>query len=559
MTSNQSHGIDPYFIYADGLTGRDILNARTAMPESGRDKALSEAERNRLVRASKSPTPKKTAIQRDLSTFEPIIEVDGTKPKDDEEPERRAGQFTVIQKRDWSGEIRVRTKTEMPLSKPPAQGGDRISKILSDRGARQIADSCHFMSKQKGGYKTFVTATLTPDVRARIKRRKCRAMTCVETEAVDSKTSFAVEIKEAHTAVGFEDGVFIPIEYYWESGIQAEVTRCMDALNKMYVRGWTNESGEKVPSSAPVLGCKVGKVKQGRSGPYTGIDYMRENLCYCWVVEIPENADGEENPHVHIMMNWRIDKQHWADWRERLEGIWGNGYFHLEKIKSPEYAGAYMAKAAGYLTKGAEDKSQGEVRGNRYGISKPARAPDWCTVGEFELGVMGRLIADIHDHMSFKHGELYGERKHLNRALENTPKKYKAKRKQIGQRLAEVRKEINDLPVRASKYQLVIKSKEYFTKFWGWACGMGWLPDRRPATQWLAVFYKRLYLRRKGRELIARKSWSDHEWMCAVKEYSGMETSEERAKVSWEEYDQMKGCVGLYKNNPVSLLVDKNS
>jgi len=54
------------------------------------------------------------------------------------------------------------------------------------------------MPKQKGGYKTFITATFTPETRARIKRRK---MKCVETEAVDSKTSFAVEIKEAHTAV----------------------------------------------------------------------------------------------------------------------------------------------------------------------------------------------------------------------------------------------------------------------------------------------------------------------------------------------------------------------
>lgn len=52
---------------------------------------------------------------------------------------------------------------------------------------------------------------------------------------------------------------------------------------------------------------------------------------------------------------------------------------------------------------------------------------------------MGRLIADIHDHMSFKYGELYEERKNLNRTLENTPKKYKAQRKPIGKRLAEVR------------------------------------------------------------------------------------------------------------------------
>ena len=64
MNSNQSHGIYPSFIYADGLTGRDILNARAAMPESGRDKALSEAERNRLVRASKISRPGYLSVPR---------------------------------------------------------------------------------------------------------------------------------------------------------------------------------------------------------------------------------------------------------------------------------------------------------------------------------------------------------------------------------------------------------------------------------------------------------------------------------------------------------------
>jgi len=133
----------------------------------------------------------------------------------------------------------------------------------------------------------------------------------------------------------------------------------------------------------------------------------------------------------------------------------------------------------------------------------PARASDWCTVGEYEMGVMGRLIAEISDHITHKYGEKYAERKLLNEALEKTPKKYKERRQNIGKRLAQVRQEINKIPVRASKYQLVIKDKNYFTRFIGWARGNGWLPDCRPATQWLAEFNKRLYRRKKNRELIA--------------------------------------------------------
>jgi len=105
--------------------------------------------------------------------------------------------------------------------------------------------------------------------------------------------------------------------------------------------------------------------------------------------------------------------------------------------------------------------------------------------------------------------------------------------------LAEVRKKINDLPVRASKYQLVIKSKEYFTKFWGWACGKGWDPYIRPASQWLAEFNKRLYQRKKRRELITRKGWSDHEWVGALRDYQRLDEEVEPEGVPLDEYDQM--------------------
>lgn len=106
-----------------------------------------------------------------------------------------------------------------------------------------------------------------------------------------------------------------------EVTIQREVSRLMDGLNKMYRRGWNTETGEKVPAE-------------------TG------QIPYCWVVEIPQNDNGEDNPHVHILMKWRVPYRQFKCWANRIEKIWGHGFAHLEKIKDPECAGAYMAKAA---------------------------------------------------------------------------------------------------------------------------------------------------------------------------------------------------------------------
>ncbi|MCF7982681.1 MAG: hypothetical protein K9K86_11915 [Pseudomonadales bacterium] len=530
------YSLDPHFRFADGKTLHEIKSEKFINSSKHgmiriNGPALSEAERNRLVRAAKSRTanesPPKARIERDLSTFEPIIEIDEKSLEPTVELERRSGQFTRIQERDWSGEIRIRTYVETPLAVPPQQSGDRVSEMLSDRGGRKIADSCHYMALKKGGYRTFITGTFSPEARARIKRRYARPKTWEDASG-------------KHTPICFDDGLFIPIEYVYESTVQAEVSRCMDAIKKMYLRGWEKKNGERVPSTAPVIGKrKVGKYRKGRQGDYIEINYERESLCYCWVVEVPKNEEGEDNPHVHILMNWQVPYDQWDDWRERLEAIWANGYFHLEKLKSPEYAGAYMAKAAGYLSKGNDDNSQGLVRGNRYSISQPAIAPDWCTVGEYEMGVMGRLLAEINDHVTHKYGDLYAKRKHLNKALENTPKKYKRLRSQIGQQLAKVRQEVNRLPIRASKFQLVIKTKEYFSRFWGWAQGKGWSALGRPTRQFYAEFSRRSYLRKKKRELNARKSWCDEEWTKARAEYAEWPDHKEPEGVVWGEYDTL--------------------
>jgi hypothetical protein len=293
-----------------------------------------------------------------------------------------------------------------------------------------------------------------------------------------------------------------------QTTIQREVSRTMNSMQKMFQRGWTDSAGNRI--------C--------------GHD---EPLAYCWVVEIPKNDKGEENPHVHMMLNWRVDRQIFDDWSSHIESLWGNGFFHLEKIKDPLCAGSYMAKAAGYITKGSKQNNQGLVKGNRYGISKTARAPGWHIVTESELGVMGKLISEINEMCQSKYGDLYNARNQLKKSLDRCPKNNGNTRRSIGKKLQAIREKISDIPLVSSKYQLIIKGSKVFNWFLGWAIGAGWSPNKRPSSRWLEMF--NISLRhRKNRRTLNRLKWVDHEWSQAVNDYSNYEQFEEEENLMYE-------------------------
>ncbi|WP_341937191.1 hypothetical protein [Marinimicrobium sp. C2-29] len=470
--------------------------------------ARSEAT-HRLVKASKCPTKAQRqferAYKRQKFQYESLkLQHCEPKPPEPSEVEKRAqitptgqtGCATIVEFREWSDEWRIRTQAETANNVPPQVDGERISEMLSQRGAKKIAESCEYMSAQKGGYKTFVTGTFNDETRARI-------------------------------AAG-------------ETTIQGEVSRCMDAMQKMYRRGWTMPDGTRVdpvckttltrdnktmlagkmvvsktiikaegpfsritPRYNKKTGAVIGWTKPNKTmlvgdivtreynaGPCSPVTFKAaEGLAYSWVVEVPTNENGEENPHVHMLLGWQVPYKQFESWAERIERIWGNGYFHLEKIKDCTCAGAYMAKAAGYMTKAEGSDSQGKVRGNRYGISEPARAPDWVTIGKAQLHAMGQIIADVYDHLTQKNGADYKRRKQLNKKLEDTPKTERDKRHQIGQRLQAVREKLNALPVRCNKYQIILKGEDAKSCFMSWAMGDSnrppeWLPELPKDLAW---------------------------------------------------------------------------
>lgn len=463
--------------------------------------AASACERSeyRLVKAPKSPTePSGQKITRDAAATRT--------------PEGTPGAFAVLQFREWSQEWRFRTRAEpLTFQQPMAPEGPRITDDLTERGARKIMESCQYVATVNGGYSTFLTLTLDQPARERLKA-ECLGPFCT----LDRRD---VSWLGGYGRPGWRDAHQHNRKRV-ESTIQAELSRFLDALQKIYQRGMVE--------TCPETGATV------------EIAGHADGLQYVWVAEVPDTVDpetgeiGAPNPHVHVLLRWRVPRAQFRAWAARIERLWGQGFAHLEKVKDGTAAAAYMMKAAGYLCKAQGKPDQGRIRGNRYAISKPARAPSWITVQEYQLHTMGCMIADVHQHLTEVHGEDYKMRKVLKRRLDAVPKGTRLRRI-IGKQLEKVRARLERVPVVASKYQILFKDAGALALFLGWAkdargtppavswlphkgAGEVWRPGERPDTRWFDRFKENHYWRRACRAA-ARMAWSDWEWGQAVGEY----------------------------------------
>lgn len=161
---------------------------------------------------------------------------------------------------------------------------------------------------------------------------------------------------------------------------------------------------------------------------------------------------------------------------------------------------------------------------------------------------MGQLIHDVYDHLTVKYGEKYRERRNLNNQLAKVPKKNKPARFKISDRLAKVRKIINDIPIRCNKYQVVIKGKAAALQFFSWlktpSSEMNhpdWLPEKLPGwewqpgnkpkaenTQYFTALYQSMANRRFWRRLIP-PSWvefTDSYWNSVKHDYENQQEYE---------------------------------
>lgn len=506
----------------------------------------------RLVKALKSPTrPEALKFVNDWAAANPGLKPLGAvfDPVNRKVNNQRAGVFAVVESREWAGEYRIRTENQMGYQQPPEpQTGTRWTQVLSERGAKKIAESCYYVATKRGGYTTFLTLTLTPEARERLQRFYVEpageadgAGFCIQYPAPlaateqrghlggyieqtipDDPKEYAPdwESQDAenlfsgpYIAIDSDSGrPFNPVTSGYEWSLQREASRFFDGLQRMYKRGWQYQDNKgrtvRVPGSR-ALYCVEGPDQDGRTGAeFTRLSWWREPLDYLWVAEAPDQIDEETgevtgtNPHLHILMRWRVPYRHFAAWAERIENLWGQGWAHLEKIEQPERAGAYVAKAAGYLCKGQgkdPKKDQGQIRGNRYGIATRARAPGWIEQERYQAGVMGWLLAEAHERWNEKHGEKIERRDRLKYQLAaaNDSKH----RQKIGRILEQTRQEIEPLP-RCSKYQAILKSRDQLERFMKWARRQGF-EEQGGTGQWLNQWRANQWHRRNGKRLRA--------------------------------------------------------
>ncbi len=207
----------------------------------------------------------------------------------------RQSAFRVLH-REWSGQMRAGVFAQpAPGDAPEANTGTRFSDSLTKKAVTKIFEAAAYVATTKGGFSTFLTLTFDDDARQKL---------------------FAPDDETPETTIG------------------KEVSRFMDGVKKVYQRGMkdcfvTDSHGDASPL------CNVTNDIPGNS----------DDFDYIWVAECPPNEDGEPNPHVHVLLRWRVERHLFRAWAERLENIWGHGFAHLERIKHKEAAGKYIIKA----------------------------------------------------------------------------------------------------------------------------------------------------------------------------------------------------------------------
>ncbi|MDX8397513.1 MAG: hypothetical protein R8K49_04245, partial [Mariprofundaceae bacterium] len=151
------------------------------------------------------------------------------------------------------------------------------------------------------------------------------------------------------------------------------------------------EARARLASGETTIGAEVRRFLDAWRSRYR--KKSKKQPVFIWVAENPNNS----NSHVHILTNDAVAYRHFRMWARGLESLWKHGTVHLEKIKHSKAAGRYLLKAVGYLAKGT-DGNQGEISGQRYGVSRSIKAKE--SIDYIKIGIEGviayrKMIAEL--------------------------------------------------------------------------------------------------------------------------------------------------------------------
>ena len=345
-----------------------------------------------------------------------------------------------FQKRNWCESLRiVCTQNTRASDAPDANTGDRVTQTVTSRARGKIIDSGLYMQAVKGGFNSFTTVTL--DAAARWRMDNDHSQKIALRKAGSELSAIYNSNGELLHAAEVAAGDFTAVKFE-RATIGKELSRFFDSLSRRHKRGFT-ATGQisKTPkaknySYGPIecIGRNDrlypwGKVSSvGASGrvesdllqsnervyPWGNIECVgmesKPVFDYLWCAEAPSKKHGskayiwdgkeqiiecvgEQNYHAHVLMRWNVESVYFHEWAAGIEKLWGQGFVTIERIKNPKAAASYLLKALGYMVKGGAG-SQGEIRGNRYNISKHARAESWENCATHEAQHMYGLIQE---------------------------------------------------------------------------------------------------------------------------------------------------------------------
>ncbi|WP_155859044.1 rolling circle replication-associated protein [Enterovibrio calviensis] len=409
-----------------GLTMETTKLARAAAEQSD--------GKTRLVKGCKSPTPSKEDERRTLIANQakhlqhkanggtiglsfadqpPETHHDAYKHYRKHQLSERGRSFRILHQ-SWSGKYRAGIFVQpRPQDAPAPMSGARLTENLTQKAVRKIFESAAYVATLHGGFTTFLTLTFDSASRARL---------------------FAGDEETPETTVG------------------REVSRFLDGAKKMYQRGSHNHySTENDPESGRAF-CPIGDQTQTIE-PQTG------DFHYIWVAECPVNEDGEPNPHVHVLLNWKVDKPLFRSWASRLESLWGHGFANLQRMKYSRAAGSYIIKAVGYAAKG-DNGEQGLIRGNRYGIAQCSRAPAFECLASFDADCMGAIIAEYRNRLDKWRMPIMKLRSKTKKKIAGSAKALQITRKSTKLTESEIERRIGKLKSRLSACDELMKATD---------------------------------------------------------------------------------------------------
>lgn len=432
------------------------------------------------------------------------------------------GAYTVLSYRQWDDTWKLRPQIDPRRITPPTpEAGPRLTETISRNGRKAIDDSARYLASIGKGYSTMITFTLDGAARQRVAVQK------IEGDYSDLQSRETVMLADTIPAriidtmpqlLDKDAGTACQRTLAAVTTMQAEASRFFDAANKIYGRGmdytegrdytlddgtrWTinsvDEQGRPLRCRLPghpvgvseVCAVSVFENDKGRlvferkgnsaiprpvraaaeaGAPFTLVKYQLEPLRYCWAAENPKNDKGQDNPHIHVNIDWQVPLGAFRDWAARLESIWGQGFANIQRLRDPAAAGAYLLKAAKYLSKGTEE-GQGWIIGNRYFVSSTARAPKFQSVAVLPYGKLPLLMEHAAEHQRETLAPLRRARDAAREAIKQaTEQKNKKGRAILTGKLKELARQIDGRQIVAGKWQMLMKGTAALWRFMAWA------------------------------------------------------------------------------------------